>query len=351
MSTSGTIIGVGMCTPLGLDARQSALSIRARKLSPDRTAFRDRRGFTIGDCRAKRLDDACVGRARKLELAAPALAEAVRSLPGPAGPMPLFVSLPPLRSEGEEPLGPGFLAELAGRAGVPIALEESEPIVLGHAGFAAALERALAHVTAPPPPPAAGARPPGDRPPRRFAIVGGLDSYHDPHVLAALDRERRLHGGGAWNGFIPSEAAAFLVVAPSGTGPAYARVLAVMTAMERDDDAEEPPIGEAATELVRAVAATMKTPIPWALPDVNGERHRVREWTFARMRNRERFDDHGTVETRLYDELGDVGAASGAVHAAYACQAFRLGFAPGPQALVALASDGPTRGAIALEAT
>jgi 3-oxoacyl-[acyl-carrier-protein] synthase-1 len=121
--------------------------------------------------------------------------------------------------------------------------------------------------------------------------------------------------------------------------------------MERDDDAEEPPIGEAATELVRAVTATMRMPIPWALPDVNGENHRVKEWTFARIRNRERFDDDRTVETRLYDELGDVGAASGAVHAAYVCQAFRLGFAPGPQALITVASDGPTRGAFALEAT
>lgn len=350
MSTSGTIIGVGMCTPLGLDARQSALSIRAHKLSPGRTSYRDRRGFTIGDCRAKRLGDGCVGRARKLELAAPALAEAVRGLAGPAGPMPLFVSLPPLRSGDEEPLGPGFLEELAGRAGVPIALEQSEPFALGHAGFAAALARALAHVAGQPPP-AAGARAPAERAPRRFAIVGGLDSYHDPAVLAAVDEERRLHGGGAWNGFIPSEAAAFLVVAPGGTGPAYARVLAVMTAMERDDDADEPPIGEATTELVRAVSATMKMPIPWALPDVNGERHRIKEWTFTRMRNRERFDDDRTVETRLYDELGDVGAASGAVHAAYACQAFRLGFAPGPQALVTVASDGPTRGAFALEAT
>lgn len=350
MSTSGTIVGVGMSTPLGLDARQSALMLRARKLSPDKTAYRDRRGFAIGDARVRRLADTCVGRARKIELAAPALAEAVRGLVGPVGPLPLFVALPSRRSEAEEPLGAGFLEELASRARVPIALEHSEPIALGHAGFAVALGRALAHVASPPKA-AAGARAQGERAPRSFAIVGGLDSYHDPAVLAALDEERRLHGEGAWDGFIPSEAAAFLVVAPSGTGPAYARVLSVATAMEREDEAEEPPIGEAATELVRGVGATLKAPIPWALPDVNGENHRIKEWTFARIRNQALFNDEVTVETRLYDELGDVGAASGAVHAAYACQAFRLGFAPGPQVLVSVASDGPTRGAFALEAT
>lgn len=337
MSTSGTIVGVGMSTPVGLDARQSALLIRARKLSPDRTKYRDRHGFEIGDARAKWIDDACVGRARKIELAAPALAEAVRSLPGAPGPLPLFLALPPRRSEKEEELGPGFLEELARRAGVPIALEQSEAIALGHAGFAAALERALAHVAA-------------HRAPAPYAIVGGVDSYHDPAVLAALDEERRLHGELAWDGFIPSEAAAFLVVARPGASPAYARVLAVATAMERPDDAEDPPIGEAATEVVRAVAASLRAPVPWALPDVNGENHRVKEWTFVRIRNQGRLDDADTVETRLYDELGDVGAASGAVHTAYACQAFRLGFAPAPQAIVALASDGPARGALALEA-
>ena len=350
MSTSGTIVGVGMSTPLGLDARQSALMIRARKLSPDKTAYRDRRGFRIGDARAKRLDDACVGRARKIELAAPALREAVQNLVGASGPLPLFISLPPRRSEAEEPLGPSFLEELAGRAGVPIALDRSDLIPIGHAGFAVALGRALAYVAAPPPEPARP-RPQGEREPRPFAIVGGVDSYHDPAVLAALDEERRLQGEGVWDGFIPSEAAAFLVVGPSGAGPAYARVVAVATAMERDDSAEEPPIGEAVTELVRSVTATMRAPIPWALPDVNGENHRIKEWTFARIRNRDRFDDDRTVETRLYDELGDVGSASGAVHAAYVCQAFRMGFAPGPQALITVVSDSLERGAFALEAT
>lgn len=349
MSTRGTIVGVGMCTPLGLDARQSALLIRARKLTPDRTAFRDRRGFSIGDARAKRIGDEIVGRERKIALAAPALAEAVRGLEGVAGPMPMFVSVPPRRAGTEEQLGPGFLEDLAARAGVKVALEQSEAIALGHAGFAAALGRALAHVAAQAPV-LGGARGRGERA-RPFAIAGGIDSYHDPAVLAALDEERRLHAEGAWDGFVPSEAAAFVVVAPGGTGPAYARVLAVATGMEREESAEEPPIGEAATEVLRAAASAMAAPIAWALPDVNGENHRIKEWTFARIRNRELFDDDLTVETRLYDELGDVGAASGAVHAAYACQAFRLGFAPGAQALVTLASDGPSRGALALEAT
>ncbi len=345
MSTTGAIVGVGMSTPLGLDARQSSLVLRSRKLSPGKTTFKDRRGFAMGDVRARRIEDACVGRARLIELAAPALAESVRGLVGAKGPFPLFLSLPPRRAEAEEALGPDFFDDLGKRAGVPLLLEASEPVVLGHAGFSAALARALVYVAQAPRGDAAR----GGRP---CAIVGGIDSHHDPVVLAALDKERRVHGEGVWDGFIPSEAAAFVVVAPAGSVPAFARVLAVATGMEREETLESanPAIGEAATEVVRLAAAALRAPVPWVLPDVNGERHRVKEWSFVRIRNREHFDDNKTIETRLYDELGDVGAASGAVHAAYACWAFRAGFAPAPEALVTLASEGPARGAFALGA-
>ncbi|MRG92162.1 hypothetical protein [Polyangium spumosum] len=331
--TMGFVAGVGMSSPLGLDARQSALVLRARKMSPGRTGHKDRRGGFAGDVRSLRLDDALTGRERLIELARPALAEAVRGLGAAKGPIPLFVSLPPRRAEAEEPLGPDFLDVLGKRAGVDVALAASEAVVLGHAGFAAALAKGLAALAAP------GAGP--------CVVVGGVDSHHDPAVLAALDEERRLHAEGAWNGFIPSEAAAFVVLARQGAAPPLARLLAVATGMEREDGTE---IGEAATEVARNVAGVMRAPVPWVLPDVNGERHRVKEWSFVRIRNREAFDEARTVETRLYDELGDVGAASGAVHAAYACLAFRLGFAPAPEVLVTLASEGPARGAFALGA-
>jgi 3-oxoacyl-[acyl-carrier-protein] synthase-1 len=340
MSAAGLIVGVGMSSPLGLDARQSALVLRARKLAPAPTSFRDRRGGSVGDVRARRLDDGLVGRARLLALAAPALAEATRDLPA-GGPLPLFLALPARRAEAEEPLGPTFLAELGQRAGVPLALDQCEPFALGHAGFAAALARALERV-------AARAVP--------FAVVGGVDSHHDPAVLAALDAERRLHAEGAWDGFIPSEAAAFVVVAPADAGARgavlpFARVTAVVTGMEADPLPEGAAPGEAATEVVRAALAGLATPLAWVLPDVNGERHRIKEWTFVRMRNSPPFEEGQTIETRLYDELGDVGAASGAVHAVFASMAFRTGFAPAREVLVALASEGPLRGAFALEAT
>ena len=381
MSGSGVILSVGMSTPLGLDARQSSLVLRARKMAPTKTAFRDRHGFAIGDVRARRLDDALVGPGRLLALAAPALREALSGVPPTEA--PLFLAVPERRSEAEAPLGPTFLSDLADRAGagagagagaaagvgagtstgagastgVRIALDRSEAIAIGHAGFAVALSRAIASVNeraaailARRSGSARGAPAPGHREPVAIAIAGGVDSHHDPAVLAALDEERRLHGSGTRDGFIPSEGAAFVVVTAHETRLSYARVTGVATGMEREDGAEDPPIGEAATEVTRAAAGALAEPIPWVICDVNGEHHRVKEWTFVRIRNRALFDDDHTVETRPYDELGDVGAASGAVFAVHACVAFRMGFAPAQRALVALRSEGGARGAFLLEA-
>ncbi|AKT40605.1 hypothetical protein [Chondromyces crocatus] len=339
MSTTGVIVGVGMSTPLGLDARQSSLVLRARKLTPGKTAFHDGRGRAVGNVRARRLDDGCVGRARLIELAAPALAEATRGRIDRRTPVPLFLALPQRSTASEEPLGPDFVEAIAKRAQVNVALEHSEPFPLGRAGFAAALARGLAALSSP----SSGLG--------SVAVVGGVDSHHDPGRLAALDAERRLHAEEVWDGFIPSEAAAFVVISLPGPSPAMARVTAVATGMEREEeDPGEPPCGETATEVVRTAAQSLRAPVPWVLPDVNGERHRIKEWSFVRIRNREHLDESVTLETRLYDELGDVGAASGAVHAAYVSMAFRLGFAPARQALITLASDGRTRGAFALEA-
>lgn len=358
----GVVLGVGMSSPLGLDARQTALVFRAKKLAPEKTSFGDRKGFVLGNVRSRRLSSTLIGRERLIELASPALAEAVRAIPGNPGPLPLFLALPPHRAEGEQALGADFFDVLGKRANVAIAPESSEPFPIGHAGFAAALDRAITFLSAAAVPVPLQGLPFGRlgkaleaaapaKPKPTYAIVGGVDSYHDPTVLEALDKERRVNAEGVWDGFIPSEAAAFMVIALPGVNlPIAGKLLGVGLGMERPDDPQNPPIAEAATELARTMAGTLRAPVPWVLPDVNGERHRVKEWSFARMRNREAFDDASTVETRLCDELGDVGAATGAVSAVFACSAWKLGFAPADQALILLTSDGLARGAIALGA-
>jgi 3-oxoacyl-[acyl-carrier-protein] synthase-1 len=102
------------------------------------------------------------------------------------------------------------------------------------------------------------------------------------------------------------------------------------------------------TALVRRALGAARREVGWVMSDVNGEQHRVGEWSKVEVRceltpERVRHD-------RLPDEAGDVGAASGALMLAIACTSWEVGCAPAGAALFALCSEGPARGAFVAEA-
>ena len=115
---------------------------------------------------------------------------------GQTGRFPLIVALPErARPDQSARFEEALLAELARRSGAAIDLDLGASLTVraDNADFAMALEEAAPRL-------AAGA--PG-------VLVGGLDSYFDPVVLAHLDEERRLHSEHLDSGFVPSEGAAF----------------------------------------------------------------------------------------------------------------------------------------------
>ena len=178
----------------------------------------------------------------------------------------------------------------------------------------------------------------------------------DGGVLFALDDECRLHSPEAEDGIVPGEAAAFVALAlPEGQGdrrerrlpPALGLLLAAGSALDETVGTDEPKLSLAMTRLVRSVAgAAGEPPIPWVLSDVNGERHRLREWTMVANRGSLR---PGATHSRLIDDLSDLGAALGPVLLAIAAHAFRSGHAPAHSAAITLQSEGPERGAFLLE--
>jgi 3-oxoacyl-[acyl-carrier-protein] synthase I len=336
---SPVILGVGARSPLGLSALQVTMSARALRLEPRSTDFRDRKGYWIGAARAECLDDAMVGWERFAALGAPALREAAS---GQTGRFPLIVALPDrARPDQSGRFDDALISELARRSGAAIDQAASTTVRADNAGFALALDEAAMRL-------AAGA--PG-------VIVGGLDSYFDPVVLAFLDEERRLHSEHSDSGFVPSEGAAFFWIGRADAriegDPARApRPLAVISRLEigREETVVtgEPNLGAAMTELSRRAIAGAVRPVSWLVTDVNGERHRVRE--------------HGAVEMHLADDLakdhrhdalpaalGEVGAATGALHLALVTTLFRVGAAPARSALLLSSSEGAERAAMLVE--
>ena len=351
MSTSplALIRGVGAMGPLGLDALQVTLCARAAKLEPRPTAFLDRRKYPIGTARALTLPDALQGFERLVALAAPAAREAAStsrtSRPrAPAAqdfaapPPPLIVAAPPPgRADDDARLAQGLPEAIATRAEIRLDLARSEVIRTGQAGFAAALERAVTLLR------------------ERAAtsvLVGGVDSHHHPDVLAALDGDYRLHAPDVSDGLLPSEGAAFLLLEPetgASSDASLARLRAARTSREETLATGASTDAEATTRLLRSTLLAAGAPaVPWLLTDVNGERHRVREWTMVQIRSHDLL-----ASTRIehwVEQLGDAGAATGALLAVLACMAWKTGFAPADTALLALHGDTPERGVVLLEA-
>ena len=328
-----SVLSVGASTPIGLDARQTAFLLRACKGTPRSSTFRGRDGNTLGTMRCHRMDDSMVGYARYLELGVPALKEALAEAeaadPLNRGPILLLLSAPTPFAGEDERINDRLLVDLANGAGVELD-PRSATIRLGHAGFAALLGRASMFG------------------PDVRVVVGGVDPYHDPARLAELDADYRVQSSRSEYGFVPSEGAAFACLRSSAKRsavPALATIKVVATA-------EEPPgdlvLASALTQLLRD--PRLPSEMPWCVWDLNHDEQRYREWVLATGRNPQlkTAPNNGYVD-KLHRDLGDLGAATGAVFLAWVTMAITYGFAPHKGALIVTSSDGPERGIFYVE--
>jgi 3-oxoacyl-[acyl-carrier-protein] synthase-1 len=329
----GSVTGIGARTPAGLTALQLAMATRAGAITPAPTPFVDRRGRPVGLAMVGGLPTTLQGYERMVELCAPALREAAVALEHRGA--PLVVAVPEAGRPDDDPRLDGSLpSALARRCELPIDLDRSVTVRAGHAGVALAARHAAELLARGTP----------------EVIVGGVDSFVHEDVLRWLDEGYRLHATGVENGLVPSEGAAFFVLRHDGPrgaqGPEpLGRLTHATAGVEPSVGAGEPNLASAATTLGRAIVeATGRC--PWVVCDVNGERHRVREWQMLALR--ELWADD-VVELRLPERLGDVGAASGAVAAVVAAALWRAGAAPAASCTVVLSSEGAERGVLRLE--
>lgn len=316
---------VGARSPLGLDALQTAMAVRAGLLEPRSTDLLDKRKNRIGCVRARWLADDLFGVERWLELAGPALAEAAA---GSTEKLPLWLALPEEGRPDDDRRIASLIAELGHAADVPIDLDRSGTVRGGQAAYVAALEQAEAAI-------AEGAP---------AALVGAIESYYHPDVLRWLDEACRLHAPRAMDGFVPGEGAAFALLT---AGDAPSSITRVAHGIETSVPAGEPNLAQAMTALVHdalPLAMPEDDGATWVMSDLNGESHRLSEWEKVAIRCALRGDR--VVHQRVPGDLGDVGAATGALMLAVAHTFWRCACAPRPRALFALHSEGGQRGVI-----
>jgi 3-oxoacyl-[acyl-carrier-protein] synthase-1 len=178
-----------------------------------------------------------------------------------------------------------------------------------------------------------------DRIPR--CLVGGVDSLLDATLLDWLEALRRLPGGDDPSGMIPGEGASWLLLEQPGTWqPGDVLLTGLGHGFESAPWYEgEPTIGDGLTEAVRqASRAAGEGRSAIVMTDANGEDWKVREWTYAYIRNAEAIGE--PLDLRHPASCwGDLGAAAGIALVGLASWVLRRWSEAGTRILVTASAD------------
>jgi 3-oxoacyl-[acyl-carrier-protein] synthase-1 len=337
--------GIGMVTPVGIGAAQTAAAVRAgtsryrespvynKRLAPMTMALVPEDVLPPLNESIAALPRVTSRQARMARLAGLALTEAMTGIT-PRGPMPLFLALPEKHPRTPSPASEVLVNYLEMQTGLTFDRAATACFMTGRAAgmeaLAAGLD-ALAQNRA------------------EVVLVGGIDSYLDLHLLGTLDQEDRVLAEGVVDGFCPGEGAAFLVLAAepakAGGGSALAYVHPPGLAQENGHRySDQPYKGEGLALAVAAALDAAKTdPIRSVLSCMNGENYFAKEWGVALMGNRA-----GIAEPHRFDHpadcFGDPGAGTAPILLALASLGVNRGYLPAP-CLVYSCSDMSARGA------
>jgi|CXWL01.1.fsa_nt_gi 3-oxoacyl-[acyl-carrier-protein] synthase-1 len=336
------IVGVGACTALGADAPSTAAAVRAAIAGfGDHPYMIDKAGDPMVVARASYLLESPSTAEHFAALAIPAAKEALSPLTEgkkQVTGIPLILGLPPTRpgrpANLDTEMAERFKSELGGGA----LLSAVRAVPCGHTSGLAALEQGWRLIRS------------GDI---DACLIGGVDSYEDADTLEWLDELEQLHSNTNKWGFIPGEAAGFVLLSSAQFAqkhklPNLGEVLEVALAQEKNlIKTEAVCIGEGLSAAVRQVLEAMTSkekPIHQTLCDLNGERYRATEFGYTLTRTGNRFADAGEY-TAPADCWGDVGAASAPLLIGLAVAAGQKGYAAGPNTLIWASSEAGERAA------
>lgn len=322
------VVGLGARTAVGMTAAATAAAVRAGIAGFGEHPFVvDTAGKSMIVALAPYVDIDVRGAARLAELAAPAATEAVApSLAPRTGELAVsvFVGLPPARPGRGVDVTAIVVARLREELAALCRIEKIGVIESGHAAGTMAIERAWQAVRS-------GAC--------EFALAGGVDSYLEPETLEWLEENDQVHSAGLENnayGFIPGEAAGFVLLTSTATAQRYqlsAVLELVSVAIARETNlikTDTVCTGEGILAMFRALAGDPPAvKVDHLYCDMNGEPYRADEFGFASIRVAELFRAPDAF-TAPADCWGDVGAASGPLLLVLAEAATRKRYAAGP---------------------
>lgn len=352
MSNTVAICGVGMMTPIGLSAAETAAAVRARTARFAESPLRDRmfEPITLAEVPADALPPIVPALARTprlttrerrlLQLATRPLAECIGSFPAHSSPLGLCLALPEVATT-KKIDGRTFLEDLAVQCGNRFDPRGSDASHVGRAGGFVAIGQAARAIQS-------GIA--------ELFVAGGIDSYRDPYVLGTLDREQRMKSSLNWDGFIPGEGAGFLLLASDAAAtrhrlPVFGRVTPLAMGFEPGHLYSADPYkgdGLAATFQQLVASAVVDAPIAEVYSSMTGESHWAKEWGVAMMRTKAAFQE-GFGMHHPADCFGETGAAIGPLMVGLAALGIKERYR-GTPALAYGSSDRGNRAALVITA-
>jgi len=348
MAGPGAVVcGVGMATPVGDCAAQTATSVRAgisryasssilnRRLEPMTLALLPNDSLPPLVEPLALLSELTPRQERMLPIADVALRDVLDGVPSTARP-PLFLAGPEAIPGLPPQIDQRFLDHLLTQTEAPIDREASRLLPGGRAAGLQAVGAALELLEA------------GGR---ELVLAGGVDSHLETDVLALLDREERVLAAEVLDGFAPGEGAAFLLLGTRAAAErlgieAPAVVHAPGLAMEPGHRYSEAPyLGTGLAQAVAdALAGASRPPVRTVFSTMNGESFWVKEWSVAYSRSANGFAPDFRLEHPA-ECFGDTGAAAGPILAGLAARGLGDGTVAGP-VLVCASSEHAARAAL-----
>lgn len=290
-------VGMGLVSPIGLDARQHALFTRAGIGLNPATAFLDARGEPLDVRHCPWLGAELAWEERLFELATAAIESACEPLTAiPRSSVALFFCGP------TEAVGSAVPSRLPSRIAerVGCTLAGSVAGTSGFFGAVAAADKLLRSRGV------------------RAAVVSAVDSLIERARLEAFVHAPRPSWFRARPG--PSEAAAAIALVaadapPPGVRP-FARIEMTGTAVGSGTDDDDAIVDGAALTSLLAELPDGIRPIVRSYGQTEVDRLRLLEWTYAFARHSERFHARFTKVCPEF-HIGSVGAAAGGVNVAF----------------------------------
>ena len=336
------ICGIGARTPLGFDAAASAAAVRcAISALGEHPYLLDKADEPIIVARDAGLDSRLKIASRIEDMVTSAINEAIgttiKDIRGAR--LRCYLGLPETR--------PGLSSDMANSVKhivsslLGISAEKITIFEAGHAAGLMAMQAAAQVISS-------------DE--ADFCVAAGVDSYYDSNCLEWLDNNGMLLSAENRNGFPPGEAAGACLLTNQfrlsrHRLPRLAEIKAANTSIEpKSIRKEDVCTGDALTAALKGVISALQLPeesITDTYCDLNGERYRNEEFTYAMLRTQLSFVDAHDYQCPS-DCWGDIGAASGPLFASLAIAANKRGYAAGNFPLLWAGSESGYRTAIIL---